>query len=130
MNSSLCLQQCPACLACLTEMVLRWEVRGHTTAVLWDAAFRIFLKQHKASLSSSSLAFSPFHYSPTVQQYNSTDTTTAQKNSQFISSERSDFHIVVKLSITVQALPMHILISLSVNEILPSSYVNMYIIVQ
>ena len=46
-----------------------------------------------------------------VQPYNSTDTATAWKNSHFILSKRSDFHMVVKESISVDAFCMHMLTS-------------------
>ena len=50
--------------------------------------------------------------------YSSTDMVTAWKNSHFILSERSDFHMVDYLSIAVHVLPMCMLTSLSVDEIL------------
>ena len=36
---------------------MRWEVSGHTVAVLWDAASRICSKQHAVFLSNSHLLF-------------------------------------------------------------------------
>ena len=59
-----------------------------------------------------------------VQLNSRTDTATARKNSRFISSERSFSVLVVNLSIVVHALPMHILTSLSVDEILLPRYMN------
>ena len=44
--------------------------------------------------------------------------TTAWKNSHFISSERSDFQMVDNLSTVLHALSIHMLTSLSVDEIL------------
>ena len=49
-----------------------------------------------------------------MQPYYSTDTSTAVKNSGFI---WSDFHVVVNQLIAVHVLPMHVLASLSVDEI-------------
>ena len=59
-----------------------------------------------------------------MQLYNSTDTATAWKNSRFILSEKSDFHIVDNLSIAIHCLPMCMLTSLSVDEILLTRYIN------
>ena len=53
-----------------------------------------------------------------VQLYSITDTATTWKNSYFILSKRLDFYVVINLSIVVHALPVHTLISLSVDEIL------------
>ena len=53
-----------------------------------------------------------------MQPYSSTDIVTAWKNSRLILSGRLDFHIVDNLSEAVHALSMHMLISLSVDEIL------------
>ena len=41
-----------------------------------------------------------------VQPYNSTETTTACKNSQFILSKRWDIHMVATLLTAVHVLPM------------------------
>ena len=60
-------------------------------------------------------------------QHRTTDTGTAWKKSCFILSERPDFHIVDNLSIAVHGLPMHMLISLSVDKILLPSYFNLSI---
>ena len=59
-----------------------------------------------------------------VQPYNSIDMATAWKNSYFISFERSDFHMVVNLSIEVRTLPMCMLTLVSVDEILLPRYMN------
>ena len=59
-----------------------------------------------------------------VHLYNSTETTTAWKKSSFIFSERADFHMINNLSIAVHAFTMHILILLSVDEILLPRYMN------
>ena len=49
---------------------------------------------------------------------------TPWKNYSFILSDRSDFHVVDNLSIVFHALPMHLLTSLSVVEILLPRYMN------
>ena len=53
-----------------------------------------------------------------VHPYNSTDTATTWVNSHFILSGKSDFNIVVNLSIALHASPMHMLTLLSVDKIL------------
>ena len=57
--------------------------------------------------------------------YSNTDTDTAWKNSNWILSKRSDFHVVDNQSIAVHALPMSVLILLSVDEILLPRYMNL-----
>ena len=59
-----------------------------------------------------------------MKPYSSTYMATALKNSCFGLLVRSDFHIVVNLLIAVHTLPLHMLTSLSVDEILLSSYMN------
>ena len=60
-----------------------------------------------------------------VQLYCITDITTAYNNSHFL-SERSDFYLVVKLSIAVHVLSTRMLTSPSVDKILLLSYINWY----
>ena len=52
-----------------------------------------------------------------VQRYSSTDSATAWKHSRFILSGRLDYHMVDNESISVHASPMHMLTSLSFDEI-------------
>ena len=52
--------------------------------------------------------------------------TIAWKNSHFILSGRSEFCMVINLSVVVSALPMHMLILLSVDEILLPRYMNSF----
>ena len=59
-----------------------------------------------------------------VQLYNGIDMAKAWKNSNFILSVRSDFYMVVNLSIADHVFPMHKLILLSVDEILLPRYVK------
>ena len=59
-----------------------------------------------------------------VQPYSSTDIATACKNSRFILLVRSDFKKIDSRSIAVNAFPMCILLSLSVDEILLPRCVN------
>ena len=59
-----------------------------------------------------------------MQPYNSTDIDTAWKTYHNILSGISDFHRVINLLIAVRALSMHLLMLLSVDEILLPRYVN------
>ena len=59
-----------------------------------------------------------------MQPFSSTDLAMAGKNSHFILSARSDFHMINNLSIAIHAFPMYILTLLSVDEILLPRYVN------
>ena len=59
-----------------------------------------------------------------AQPYNNSEMTTTWKNSCFILSVRSDFHIVVRLSIAVHALRIRMLKSFPVDEILLTRYMN------
>ena len=49
----------PNVLFVVLKWILRWEVSGHTAAVLWEVASRIYSKQYVAFLRSFCLAFSP-----------------------------------------------------------------------
>ena len=60
-----------------------------------------------------------------VHPHSSTDTATVWKNTCFILSDSLDFHIIDNLSITVHIFAVHLLISLSVDETLLPSYVNL-----
>ena len=74
--------------------------------------------EYAASVCSSSSLFSRRIVKvQVVQPFSSTDKTAAQKNSRFILSERSDFYTVNNLLIAVHAFPIHMLTSLSVDEI-------------
>ena len=60
-----------------------------------------------------------------VHLHSSIDITTGWKKSHFILWDRSDFHMIDSLSITVYAFAKHILTSLSVDETLLLRYVNL-----
>ena len=99
---------------------MRWEVSGRKAAVLRDAASRIRSNRTKYS----SLFFMHFATIQVVSPYSSTDIVTAWKKFRFILSERSDFHMIDNLGIAVHSFAMHMLTSLSVDEILLPRYVN------
>ena len=113
----------PARLARLTWMICVMGGSGRTAALLWGAISKISSKQYAASTCSSHWTFSRyFVQAQVVQPYSSTDTATAWKNSCFISSDRSDFHMVVNPFFAVHVFSMHMLTSFSVDEILLLMY--------
>ena len=59
-----------------------------------------------------------------VQPYRRIEAGTAWKNFRFNLSVRSDFHMVFNLSMAVQAFPMRILMSRSVDDMSLPRYVN------
>ena len=65
-------------------------------AVLWDAASRICSEKQAELLHRSHLIFFSKCFVK-VQPYSSTDTATVWKNSSFILSEKSDFHMIDNL---------------------------------
>ena len=98
---------------------MRWEVGGHTDAVLRSIASRICFRQYVTFLCSYHLAFSLSYVSVhVVHPYSRTDTITFC----FILSDRSDFHMIYNLSIAFYAFA-RLILQLSVNEMLPSRYV-------
>ena len=61
-----------------------------------------------------------------VQQYSSIDMAVDWKNSCFISSQRSDFHMVINLSVAVLTLQMHVDITFSRGDIAVKGYEQVY----
>ena len=59
-----------------------------------------------------------------MQLYSCTYTVTARKNSRFILSKRSDFHMVVDLLVAVYAISMRMFASLWIDKILLPRYMN------
>ena len=89
--------------------------------------FQDLFKQLLVSLCSFHPNFSPVVQ--VVQSYSSTDKATAWKNSCFILSERLDFHLVNNnLSIAIHTLHIHMLTSLSVDEMLLPRHGNSLLI--
>ena len=60
-----------------------------------------------------------------MQPYSSIDTTATWKKLHFISSVRSDFHMIESLSIAVHAFISRVSMSFSVDETLLPRYVNL-----
>ena len=60
-----------------------------------------------------------------MQPYSSTDTATALKNSPFILSERSDFHLLVNLSTAVHAFLLGMFIPFSIDKTMLLRYLNL-----
>ena len=96
MSSSLLLQQCPACLVCLTWIVFvmggRWPYSwcfvGCCRQDLFSIALNILV------LLPSSFFSSRFASVQVVHPYSSIDTTIAWKKLRFILSVRFDFHMI------------------------------------
>ena len=130
MQSSLLLQQSPACLIRLIWVVLemgvlemggRWPYSccfvGYCYQDLFNIALSILVKFSFFSMCLVSVLV--------VHPYYSTDTTNAWKILRFILSDRSDCYMIDSLSIAVHANARCILTSLSVDETLLPRYVNL-----
>ena len=88
---------------------------------------RYLFKIARSILVNLPSSFSSKHFVKVqmVQPLSSTDTATTFNSSCFILFYQTpDFHLVVILSISVNALPMRMLMSLSVDEILLPRYIN------
>ena len=96
----------------LSGWFVRWEA-----AVLWGTASRICSNSTQYPCLTLIKHFSMSASLKVVQLYNSIDMATASKNSYFISSERLNFFKVDNLWIVIYAFSMHMLISLSIDEI-------------
>ena len=105
---------------------VKWEVTDDIVAVLWSAFSQICSGQHESSLHN----FFHFFFSKyfikfyEMQPFCCSDTATDWKNICFILSERSDFYLIDNLSLIAHAVPLGILASFSVDEILLLSYVS------
>ena len=111
-------------LIVLLGWIMKLDVIGRTLAVLWGAASRFCSKQLAASSCSPNLVFFRCFIKIQVLQTYSSTNTTAWKNFCFILSKKSDFHMVIKLSIAVHATFLRMLKLLSENEILLPKYVK------
>ena len=116
------------CIFCSSHLdgFLRWEVSDRT-AVSWNIASRICSKYLVAFLCSSHQAFSQCVLFVPKWCIHTIVLTQPQfvRNPVSILSDRSDFHMIDNQSIIVLRFTRHILKSLSVNEILLPSYVNL-----
>ena len=116
----------PVLLVSLGRFV-KWWISGCIVTVLWVAASRICSKQLAASMCSSSCFSKSFVKVQVLQPCNSTDmATTTWKKYHVILLEWFDFVMVDNQLIAIQAFPIRMLTSLSVNEILLPSYVKWY----
>ena len=104
---------------------MRWKVRGHTAEVLKGVASRICSKQYAVSSCSSNLTFSP-GISLKSKWCNHTIVLTQLQLRRILILfyQRSNFHMVINLSIAICALLMYMFISFSVDEIWLSRYMN------
>ena len=123
MSSSL-LRQYPACLACLTRMVCEMSGKWPYNCYFVGCCFQDLFKTARSILMkfSYSLFLMRFVNVHVVHPYSSMNTATAWKESRFILSNRSDFHIIDILSIAVHVFTS--LTPLSVDEILLPRYLN------
>ena len=110
-------------------VLLRWfewlVISGHTAAVLWDTALRIYSKHYIISLYCFHLAFSPSILLGSKWCHHTLVLT--WKNPCIILSERLDFHTVDKLSVAVYTLLLCILMSFSVDEMFLPMCMNSFI---
>ena len=115
MSSFLLFQQCTVCLVHLIWMILemggRWPYSRCFVGCYFQNLFNIACCIFEQLLSSFfSILFVSFHI---VQPYNKMDSTTAREKLCFILSNRSDFHMTDRQSITVHAFASRVLMSLS-----------------
>ena len=101
MSSFLLLQQCPACLVCLTWIVFvmggSWPLSWCLVGCCHQDLFNIsILVKFLSSFFSSRLVSVQV-----VHPYSSIGTTAAWKKLRFVLSFRSDFHMIDSLSIAV-----------------------------
>ena len=119
MSSSLLLQLCPTYFVHLTWMV--FEMGGKWLYSCCFVGF-YFLDLFKTAWTILSLHFVSIYV---VYPYRSIDTGTVWKNSHFILSDRSDFHMINNVLITVHTFTRHMLTSFSVDEMLLPMYMNL-----
>ena len=107
------------CIFCLSNL---WLYSSYFIGCCFQDLYKI---AHSILVQFPSSFFSKhFVKVQMVQPYSSIGTTTAWKNSCFISSKKSDFYIVNKLSIAAHTFSMFILTLLSVHKILLPKYMN------
>ena len=124
--SSLLLQQCPGCLVRLSLMVCVIGGKCPYSCFFVGCCFQDLFKAARSILVQlPSILFSRRLVNVHVHPYSSTDTATAWKNSLFSLSVRSDFHILDSQSMAVQAFPMRVFISCSVDDISLPRYVKL-----
>ena len=124
MSSSLLLQQCPACLVCLTCIVFvmggRW---------LYCYCFPRCYLLDLFNIARSTLVLLPSNFFSirlvSLHLYSSIDTTAAWKNLRFILSVRADFYMTDSLLKAVHVSASRVLMSFSVDETLLPRKVNL-----
>ena len=126
MNLFLFLWQSLACLIHLNWMVCEMGSKWSHSYCFVRCCFQDLLKQHAASLYCSRLVFSSV-VSLQLKWCNHTLILIWLQVGRIpILSEGSDFYMVINLSKAVHAFPMHMLILLSVDEILLLRYINWF----
>ena len=119
--------KCPACLVCLIWMVLEMEKRWPYSSCFVGCCFQdLFITTRSIFVQLlSSLFFIRFVSIHMVDSYSNMDTTAAWKKLPFYLLGWSDLHIIDRLSIAVYAFASHVVMTFSVDEMLPLSYVNL-----
>ena len=99
-------------------VLLGWFVRWKGIGCFVRCCFQDWFKT--AFSCSFHLVFFSMHFvcMQEMHPYSGIDIATAWKKSDFISLERSDFYMMDNLSVAVHAFARHMLLSLSVDEIL------------
>ena len=120
MSLSLLLQQCPTCLVTLIWMVFEMGGKWPCSYCFVGCCFQdLFNIAHSIFVKLPSNFFSIHLVSIQVMYlYSNMDMSAAWKKFDFISSDRSDFHITDSLSIAVHAFASRILMSFLINETL------------
>ena len=120
MSSFLLLQQCPACLVCLTWIVFEIGGRWPYSWCLMGCCRQDLFKIARSILVvlPSSFFSSRFVWVHVVHPYSSIDVTAAWKKLRFILSVMSDFHIIDSLLIAVHAFINLVSMSFSVDATL------------
>ena len=119
MSSSMLLQQCPACLVCLTWIVFVMGRRGPYSWCLVGCCL-----QDLFNIACSILVLLPSSFSShlvsiqVVHPYSSIDKNAAWKKLRFILSVRFDFHRINSLSIAIHAFISHVSMSFSDDKTL------------
>ena len=116
----------PQSLACIALMVCEMGCKWSYNCYFLVYCFKNVFKTACSIFVKFSSIFFPKRFVKVqiVQPYSRTDTAIAMKNSCFILSEKSYFHMVFHLSIVIHTYPMRILTSLLVDEIFLPRYMN------
>ena len=108
---------------------MRWEVNSHAATVLWSSASMICLKRHAASSSGSAkhfFFFLIFRSDSKWCNHRLVLTLLQLRRIPVLFYQRSNFDMVINLSISHHSLPKCSPTSLSVDGMLPARYMNWF----